>query len=184
MELGVDFVVRPLSENDSVNSFKTGNPAFLPLKNFLKNQAKSFQQAMVAQTYVCVELDAEGNESNKVIAYITLTCSEIDLRNGYELNDCEHANQYDSLPALKVARLAVDNRYHGNGLGALLVSLATAIAIDEIAPSIGCRFVVTDAKKEAVNFYLKQGFTILDTKDNLEAPEPVMFVDLLTTTNS
>lgn len=30
---------------------------FFPFKNVLKNQAKEFQQAMVAQIYVCIELN-------------------------------------------------------------------------------------------------------------------------------
>ena len=118
-------------------------------------------------------------ESHKVLAYITLTCSEVDLKGCYALEDCAYANQYDSLPAVKIARLAVDSRYHGHGLGAVLVSLATAIAIDEIAPVIGCRFVVTDAKRGAVGFYHKQGFTLLDTSENIKASEPVMFIPFL-----
>ncbi len=181
MELGTDFVVRPIEAADSVNNFKTGNQAFLPLKNFLKKQAKDFQESMVAQTYVCIEIDEQGEESGRVIAYITLTCSEIDLRESYKLDDCAYANKYDSLQAVKIARLAVDNRFQKHGLGAILVDLTIAIAMDEIAPMIGCRFVVTDAKQEAVEFYQKQGFTLLDTADNQKASEPVMFMDLLTT---
>jgi GNAT superfamily N-acetyltransferase len=175
MELGIDFAVRPISPKDSVSNFKTGNKAYLPLKTFLRKQARDFQQAMVAQTYVCIEIDSQGKESHKVIAYLTLTCSEIDLKQGYALEDCAIANQYDSLPAIKIARLAVDRRYHGHKIGSLLVDLTTAIAIDEIAPVIGCRFVVTDAKQDAVSFYHKQGFRLLDDK----ATEPVMFMDLL-----
>lgn len=179
MALGVDFVVRPISVLDSVNNFKTGHKAFLPLKTFLKKQAKGFQRSMLAQTYVCVEIDSQGEEHNKIIAYISLTCSEIDLRNSYEFEDCTYANQYDSLPAIKIARLAVDNRYHGQGVGSILVNITTAIALDEIAPVAGCRFVMTDAKQGAVDFYKKQDFTLLGTSENLEVAEPVMFMDLL-----
>jgi len=181
MELGTDFFVRPIEVTDSVNHFKTGNPAFLPLKSFLKNQAKDFQESMVAQTYVCIEIDEKGKEDGRVIAYITLTCSEIDLRESYKLEDCAYANKYDSLPAVKIARLAVDSRFQKHGLGAILVDLTIAIAIDEIAPMIGCRFVVTDAKQEALEFYKKQGFTLLDTEGNQNASEPVMFMDLKAT---
>ncbi len=178
MKIDVDFIVRILLETDSVNNFKTGDIAFQPLKTFLKKQAKEFQKAMVAQTYVCIKLD-QGVDNGKVIAFITLTCSEIDIRNGYTLDDCDHAARYDSLPAIKIARLAVDNRFRKDGLGSLLVSLTTAIATDEIYPTIGCRFVVTDAKQQAIDFYIAQGFVLLDTEDNLKASEPIMFLDLL-----
>lgn len=170
------YTIRRLASSDSVGSFKTGNPAFRPLKDFLKKHAWDYQQAMVAQTYVVVPNNDQPQ--SVVIGYVTLTCSEIDLRNAYELQDCEHANRYDSLPAIKIARLAIDSRYHGQGLGSELVGLSIAIAIDEIAPLIGCRFLVTDAKPEAVEFYQNQGFTFLDTHDNRNSPTPILFLDL------
>jgi hypothetical protein len=53
-----------------------------------------------------------------IIGFVTLTCSEIDLQNGYDLADCSYANNYEFLPAVKIARLAVDARYRS---GAVLV---------------------------------------------------------------
>jgi len=172
MTASFSYSIRKLHIEDSINSFKTGNPLFTPLKTFLKNHAKEFQQSHVAQTYVAV------NE-NTVLGFITLTCSEIDLRNGYELKDCEHANSYDSLPAIKIARLAVDSRYRGKAIGENLMSHALSLAIEQIAPIVGCRFIIADAKQEAVAFYLKQGFTLLDSEDNKQREEPIMFFDLL-----
>lgn len=173
MTVSVSYHIRKLENNDSVNSFKTGDPAFTPLKTFLQKHAKDFQNAHVAQSYVAV-----GKENN-VLGFITLTCSEVDLRNGYEIDDCKRANDYDSLPAVKIARLAVDSRYRGNQIGETLVAYALGIVIEQIAPVIGCRFIITDAKQTAVKFYCKQGFTFLDTEDNREREEPIMFFDLL-----
>jgi hypothetical protein len=50
-----------------------------------------------------------------IIGFMTLTNSEIDLQNGYELADCSHANNFEFLPAVKIAGLAVDNRYRSSG---------------------------------------------------------------------
>ncbi len=36
---------------------------------------------------------------------------EIDLQNEYDLTDCNDANNYEFLPAVKIARLTVVNRY-------------------------------------------------------------------------
>ena len=85
----------------------------------------------------------------------------------------------NSLPAIKIARLAVDSRFRSNAIGENLISHALSIAIEQIAPAVGCRFMITDAKQQAVDFYLKQGFILLDTEDNKLRDEPIMFFDLL-----
>ncbi|MEQ1619801.1 MAG: hypothetical protein ABL919_00245 [Methylococcales bacterium] len=80
-----DYYIRKLEVSDSVQNFKVGNVSFLPLKTFLQKQAKQFQQASIAQTYIAVTGD------KTIIGFVTLTCSEIDLQSGYELADCSHA---------------------------------------------------------------------------------------------
>lgn len=97
-----DYYIRKLEASDTVQNFKVGSEEFLPLKTFLQKQAKQFQQSSIAQTYVAV------TDDKNIIGYVTLTCSEIDLQDGYELADCSHANNYEFLPAVKIARLAVD----------------------------------------------------------------------------
>jgi GNAT superfamily N-acetyltransferase len=184
MEVGADYTIRELSSSDRLNSFKTGDAAFVALKSFLTNQSIEFHSASIAKTYVAIALekDAMGElveaSSVGVLAYITLICSEIDMRTGYIVEDCTHANTYDSLPAIKIARLAVDKRYRGQRIGDQLVALAIAIASDIVAPVIGCRFVITDAKSAAINFYSKVGFTMLETEINRALENPVMFIDL------
>ena len=91
-----DYHIRKLADADNTQCFKTGDSAFLPLKTFLQKQARQFQQSSIAQTYIAV------TDNNAVIGFVTLTCSEIDLQNGYELSDCSHANNYEFLPAVIV----------------------------------------------------------------------------------
>ena len=76
-----NYSIRKLQTTDTINNFKTGNPLFTPLKTFLKNHAKEFQQSHVAQTYVA------ASDNHAVLGFITLTCSGIDLRSGYMLDD-------------------------------------------------------------------------------------------------
>lgn len=190
MEVGVDYTIRELQPSDRLKNFSTGDVAFQALKTFLLKQACDFHTANIAKTYVAVKLCASSDgilverADLGVLGYMTLTCSEIDIHNGYTVEDCPYANQYDSLPAVKIARLAVDHRYRGQRIGDAFVALAIAIASDVIAPVIGCRFVVTDAKPEAVRFYGKAGFTLLDTEINRISDTPVMFVDILSLTQS
>lgn len=176
MELpeGSEIIIRSIQADDRSGAFKTGDSLFQPLKTFLQNQAQEFQAGQIACTYVAVRAD----QPNQIIAYITLICSEIDVRAGYELQGSQHAQRYDSLPAVKIARLAVDSRYRSLGIGESLIATAVSIANDEIAPHVGCRFLVTDAKQASVSFYTRMGFTLLDTAANREAEQPVMFVDL------
>ncbi|MFZ2725786.1 MAG: GNAT family N-acetyltransferase [Methylococcaceae bacterium] len=179
MELEKDYIIRLISPQDKIKGFKTGDATFQPLKTFLQNQAVDFQTALVAQTYVAILLNEEAKDTGKIIGFITLTCSEVDLRNGYTIDDCPHANKYDSLPAVKIARLAVDSRYRRKGIGETLVSLAVTIAIEIIAPQIGCRFLITDSKLQSITFYERNGFIFLNTACNRIKDNPVMFMDLL-----
>lgn len=185
MELGVDFIIRPLNVADLVSKFSSGNPESQPLKSFLQNQAKDFHESGIAKTYVVVALEKCEKtgllvecSKRRVLGYISLITSEIDITNGYSVEDCPYANNYGTLPAIKIARLAVDSKFRRCGIGDSLVAFAFAISTDIVAAHVGCRFLITDAKQDAIPFYEKQGFTLLDTDANKSVEAPIMFVDL------
>lgn len=184
MEAGVDYYVRSICSEDRVKNFRSGSAEFQPLKTFLIRDAWDFHSKEIAKTYVAINLNKEKKEDENscVLGYITLTCSEIDVAAGNLVENCPpQAMTYDSLPAVKIARLAVDSRHRKKCIGNSLISLAVAIAVDQIASNIGCRFVITDAKTDAVRFYENAGFTMLDTEENKESETPVMFLDILKT---
>jgi GNAT superfamily N-acetyltransferase len=184
MELGQDYAIRQIAPSDKVKSFKTGSPQAQPLGKFLVDDAVDLHQQSISKTYVAVCLSEKDgvlveNMDATVLGYITVTCSEIDIRNGHALADAPAAMRYNSLPALKIARLCVDHRRRGEKIGEELLNLALAIATDQIAPTAGCRFLVTDSKQDAIRFYLKNGFTLLDTPENRQKDTPIMFLDIL-----
>lgn len=72
----------------------------------------------------------------------------------------------------------MDQSLQGQGYGALLVKTTIAIAKDYIMPNVGCHFVIVDSKRNAVNFYEKIGFTLLESKENQNNHNPLMFLDL------
>lgn len=165
--------IRAIEQDDNVNAFSAGTQEYLPLKTFLRNQAKEFHFSNIVKTYVAVD------DQNRVWGYTSLMCSDIELEDGYEVEDCEGANCYETLPAVKIARLAVDGKLRSKGLGTLLVEFSIAIAKDVIMLNVGCRFLVVDAKPAAVGFYQdNMGFTLLDTEENGNNEHPVMFIDL------
>lgn len=50
---------------------------------------------------------------------------------------------------------------------------------DKIAGNVGCCFLVTDVKIEAVGFNLMQGFAVLDYGGNQATGQKLMFSDLV-----
>lgn len=177
MIFGEDYSIRPLDPSDATAGFKAGDPAAQPLKSFLQNQAQEFHQHSIAKTYIAE--GSTGDAAGKLLGFVTLIAREIDIRGGYVVDDPAHANRYASLPAVKLARLAVDSRFRGCRIGEAMVDFSLAVVVENVAPHVGCRFLVTDAKQPAVAFYEKMGFTLLDTDDNRERENPVMFIDLL-----
>ena len=168
-------VLRELQPGDNTKKLSLGKVEFQPLKSYLRNIADKFHKTNIAKTYVLVP---DGESSPRVWGYITFTCSQISLEGSYFMSDCKEANKYEALPAVKIARLAVDKEIKGNGHGSTLIDFAIWFIIDSIMPNVGCRFLITDAKKDAVKFYEKTGFTMLDTPGNKRSTHPVMFVDL------
>ncbi|KQW34635.1 MULTISPECIES: GNAT family N-acetyltransferase [Pseudomonas] len=182
MQVGVDYFIEKLHAEHQTNRFSMGPDINLrPLKSFIQNNALDFQTNNVAVTYAAIVPPDPNNQQarKRVIAYVTLTCSEIDLDGAYPLEDCEAANRYKSISALKVARLATHSGYAGHNIGKTLMEFAIALAVHQIAQFVGCRFLVTDSKADSVGFYQnKLGFTLLDTEENRDREHPVMFLDL------
>lgn len=179
MQPGVDYSIEKLSSAHQLSKFSIGpDPSLRALKTFLQHHALNYQTANVAVSYVAVLPPTTTASRPQVVGYVTLTCSEVDLKDTYLLDDCEHANRYSCMPALKIARLASHSQYAGKGIGKALMDLTVALAADHIGNSVGCRFLITDAKASAIRFYEVQGFTLLDTEENRNRTEPVMFLDL------
>jgi GNAT superfamily N-acetyltransferase len=166
-----DVVFREIRPDDSVSGLSLGDAEFAPLKAFLRKCARRYHKECLAKTYVYATTDVPA----RVVAYVSLICSQIEVDGGLPAVE---DYQYKDVPAVKVARLAVDHRYRGNQLGKKLVSVAIALAKEQVMPHVGCRFLVVDSKSGSVEFYKKRGFILLDTENNKRRPSPVMFLDL------
>lgn len=66
--------------------------------------------------------------------------------------------RYDTLPAVKIARLGVDKNFKGRGIGTKLLNMTRELFLYE--NRTGCRFLTVDAyfTEEALSFYTKNGF--------------------------
>jgi len=169
-----DVTIRQIQPGDRLTGLKLGD-GNTALKTFAQRHAHAYEKQSLARTY-----GVFTTEVGKLIAYVTLVCGEVvtDDDTASLVPDEGLQYLYNHYPAVKIARLAVDSRYRGHNLGRSLVQLALGQAKTFVCPTVGCRFVVVDSKADAVRFYEKCGFTQLDTLENRQRAEPVMFIDL------
>jgi GNAT superfamily N-acetyltransferase len=161
--------IRRLDEADETESFDCGDE---PLNNYLRRHAWINQQkGSIGVTYVAVD-DAAPEA---VLGYFTLAASSI-ARDRLPKKNVRGLPPYD-LPLVLLARLAVDRRFAGRGLGQALLTEALRIAL-RVAQEIGCRCMVTDAYRDKIAWYAKYGFTPIEGASE-EGPQK-MFLDLRT----
>lgn len=170
-----EFVIKQIEAGDKLTGLSLGHADFTPLKTFVQKNALAYEQLSLARTYAVFD-----GATNKLKAYMTLVCGEVAIEEGdvRPIPAKKVDYNYHQYPAVKIARLAVDKKLQGSGMGRRLVELALGIAKGTICPAVGCRFMMVDSKQASIKFYLKCGFTVLDTKSNRERDEPVMFIDL------
>ena len=162
--------VRMLRPDDDRGRFSSNN---LEIDRFFQRFAGQNQfRHQIGTTYVAID-DVE------IVGYVTVAASQIEIA---DLPKTRRGKlpRYP-LPVLRLARLGVDQRVQRQGLGLLLLRATFALA-HQMADEFGCVGVVVDAKPEAVSFYSRYGFCVLE--DVLqgalgERPEPVpMFLEL------
>ena len=117
-------------------------------------------------------------ERGKILGFVTVAAAEVEIA-GLPVSRRKGLPSYP-LPALRIARLAVDSRAQGRGVGAELLKQALILA-RRTAEAVGCVGVVVDAKADAVAFYERYGFEpATAVRGGLgERPEPeILFLPL------
>lgn len=135
-----------LSEEHMTASFSCGEPE---LDRFLQGSALNRQKAMLSRTYV---VQAEGSIAGYyTLAHVQLQASEMPPKLSRGMPS--------SIPAILMARLAVDQRFQGRGLGESLLADAlarTRSVVEQGAAPV--RFFLVDAKHaKAKAYYLRFG---------------------------
>ncbi len=139
-----------LTKAHNRKDFDCGVPS---LNQYLQRSARQNQDQDMGRTYVLVE---EGE--SRVWGYYTLSSATIDF---YEYPENVGLPLYP-VPAILLARLAVDQSRQGEGLGRDLLLHALAAARHH-ADGIAAAAVVVDAlDKAAQAFYEKYGFQLLN----------------------
>src|SRR5215831_14232657 len=146
-------IIRRLEEHDQVEAFDCGDD---PLNNYLKRHAWANQQkSSIGVTYVAIDEGAPRT----VLGYFTLATASVP-RDAFPRKYVRGLPPYD-LPLILLARLAVDRRFSGKGLGHALISEAFNIAL-RVADDVGCRCIITDAYRDRTGWYACYGFVRLE----------------------
>ena len=142
--------VRLLRTDDDRTGFGSGN---IELDRFFRRYAGQNQfRHHVGSTYIAVHGSAIAGFATVSMAELTAEKLTNKLRRrlpGYPM------------PALRLARLAVDRRWQGRGVGRLLLRSVLELAL-EMRDRVGCIGVVVDAKADAAPFYASLGFERLE----------------------
>ncbi len=152
------------------------------LDDFIKNDAMRYQEKDLSRVYLAYEEDT-------LVGYFALCCYVIKLQPG-RLTDVEavEAAQLGSdagngIPGALLARLAVDDRHQGRGIGKELFSWALRIARRRVSPLLGCRFLIIDAFSHRASFYEGRGCQPIG-KQRENAPTIRMYLDLFPPTTA
>jgi len=144
------------------------------LNNFLLEDAKNYLTEMLAVTYL-IETEEE------TICYFCLSNDnirrEVDMETWKKINKkVPNSKRKGSYPAVKIGRLAVNQKYARNGFGRAMINVITKMYLTAEQKS-GCRFITVDAYGNAFDFYLKNGFKFFTEKDS-EKSTRIMYLDL------
>lgn len=161
--------VRRLKPQDDRSGFRSGS---IDLDRFFQRYAGQNQfRHHIGTTYVAVQGD-------HVVGFVTVSSGEM-VAEKLTANLRRRLPAYP-LPILRLARLAVDERFQGHGIGRLLLRAMLELAL-EMRDRVGCIGVVVDAKPDAVAFYSALGFKPIELVSGAlgDRPEPVaMFIPI------
>ena len=171
------FKIVRLSPTNAVENFDCGDN---DLNDYITNRASLFDQYMLAASYTCIDSDTK-----QILAYFSLANDKIatsDFPNMTEFNRFRRKQGFPnekrlkSYPAVKLCRLAVDICAKNHKLGTRILNYIKSMFV--IKNKTGCRFITVDAYLNAIPFYEKNGFRMM----NLEDDDPhtrLMYFDLM-----
>lgn len=140
-----------LRPDHALEEFTCGKPI---LDSWLHNHALAADRAGTGRTYVWV--DGRG----RVVAFYTLAPHVI------RREETPATGAPDAIPAVLLARLALDRSLHGEGHGGTLLADALMVALDAMR-RIGGRLIVVDAiDTRAAAFYHHHGFVAVPGNPN------------------
>jgi GNAT superfamily N-acetyltransferase len=134
-----------LTSGHNLQRFDCGNEV---MNNWLRNSSLNVEAQRTSRTFVLCD-------AGSVIGYYSLAAHAIESEG---LPRKFRGNARSAIPAVLLAKLALDGRYQGQGLGGALLADALGRAV-RAGREVGARIMIVDAiDDEAAAFYTKHGF--------------------------
>jgi GNAT superfamily N-acetyltransferase len=110
-----------------------------------------------------------------IVGYITLLADSITLH-----QDEQEGFAFKQVPALKIGRLGIEQKYQSQRIGTALMKYAVGVAVrmnEDLG--VGCRFLTVDSDPKAIKFYTKLGFVMSMHRDYKGRNYPNMHYDII-----
>jgi GNAT superfamily N-acetyltransferase len=140
-----------LGPEHRIDDFDCGEP---PLDEWLKQHALTAQASRSARIFVTV---VEGDADKTVVGYYALAAAQVEPSEA-TMRAMQGQPKLRPVPAILLARLAVDIAHQGVGVGKSLLRDAM-LRCRDVAEEVGVRVLLIHAKhEEAKRWYLKFDF--------------------------
>lgn len=126
------------------------------LNEFLSKYALKNDQLGIGKTFVALD------HQDKIVGYFTLATAQV----AYQEIPDDYRGKLPKypIPALRIARLAVDKELKEKGIGKWLLAQAF-VKIIQVADVTGIYFIIVDAKESSKSFYEHYGFIRFNDKN-------------------
>ncbi|PJG83335.1 GNAT family N-acetyltransferase [Caviibacterium pharyngocola] len=143
----------PLNKGHNRTSFDCGND---DLNHFLRHYARQSHSKNTSKTYVAIDDQTDG-----IIGFYTITLGSVSPKSA----PIEFSRRFGghSLPLFTLARLAVDKKYQGKGLGGQLLLKAAKRCFAVSAQVGGIGLFIEAKNQDGANWYrLFGGVPLID----------------------
>ncbi len=163
--------VEPFRPTRDVGSFDCDDR---DLNEFLtKDQVSRYEAEGLGSTYL-VYLQSEG----RLVAYFTVCTDTLRVEYLRSVKTFKPLSgiRLESIPSVKIGRLAVDKRYWGRGIGTHLLHYIAGMVMET---GIAARLLTLQATPRSVGFYQRMGFELtIETRRERGRTNRTMFFDL------
>ena len=147
------FRFESLGEGHDRSAFHCGEEA---LDRYFQTQVTQDIRRRMTNCFVAVEA-----VTGHISAFYTLSAASVVLT-GLPPEETKRLPRYPTLPAVRIGRLAVDERFQGRGLAAAMLMNAVHRSMQDAAAAFT---LLVDAKNDrAVAFYQRHGFRVLGSE--------------------
>ena len=145
----------PVSKKHDRKSFDCGDRA---LNDFLQRHARQSHESGAAKTFLAID----DRDNRSILGFYSLAPGALAYADTPEL--VRRGLARHDVPGFRLARIATDLRWQGQGLGGQLLAAAARRCL-RVAADVGGVVLIIDAKNErAARWYASYGAIALNTK--------------------